>query len=153
MTCYPPVAIVIGQLGYGGAERQVSILARELAGNRWPVTVICLSEVIEPFGADLVQAGVTVLKIPRSGNYETGRVLRLAGLLRKQRPGLIHSFLGVANIYSYLARTLAGSSRFIPTARTLPVEQTFIAGLLTGRSLKAGAMVHANSRAAARLFA
>ena len=105
------VAIVIGQLGYGGAERQVSILAKGLEATGWPVTVICLSEMLEPFGAELEEAGVRLRRIPRSGHYELRRVFKLAGLLKEEKVELIHSHLEAANIYSYLARPLAARLR------------------------------------------
>ena len=146
-------AIVIGQLSYGGAERQVSLLAKGLHAAGRPVTVICLSEMLEPFGAELEQAGVRLRWIPRRGHYEPGRVLRLAGLLREEKVKLIHSHLEVANIYSYLARPLAGRPGFIPSVRTRPVKMRLFESALVGRSLKAGDCIHANCQAAARTFA
>ena len=147
------VAIVIGQLSYGGAERQASLLAKGLHEAGRPVTVICLSEMLEPFGAELEQAGVRLRWIPRRGHYEPGRVLRLAGLLREEKVKLIHSHLEVANIYSYLARPLAGRPGFIPSVRTRPVKMRLFESALVGRSLKAADCIHANCQAAARTFA
>ncbi len=147
------VAIVIGQLGYGGAERQVSILAKGLNAAGWPVTVICLSEMLEPFGAELEQAGVRLRRIRRRGHYEPGRVLRLAGLLREEKVTLIHSQREAANIYSYLARPLAGRPGFIPSVRTRSVKMGLLESSLLRRSLKAGDCVHANCHAAALTFA
>ena len=41
----PRVAVVVSQLGYGGAERQTLGLLKELSGTPWaPRRVICLSE-------------------------------------------------------------------------------------------------------------
>jgi len=147
------VAMVIGQLSYGGAERQVSLLSRGLKEAGWPVTVICLSEMLDPFGEQLEQAGVRLRWIPRSGHYEPGRIVRLTGLLREEKVELIHSHLEVANIYSYLARPLAGRPRFIPSVRTRSVQLGLIESALVARSLKAGNCIHANCHAAARTFA
>jgi glycosyltransferase involved in cell wall biosynthesis len=146
------VAIVVGQLGYGGAERQVSILAKGLAESGWPVTVVCLSGILEPFGEELERAGVGLRWIPRSRNYELSRVWRLAGILREEKVELIHSHLEVANIYSYLARPFAGRPAFIPSVLTLPVNMGPFKSLMIGRSLKAGDCVHANCHAAALTF-
>ncbi|MBN2290498.1 MAG: glycosyltransferase [Candidatus Glassbacteria bacterium] len=147
------VAIVIGQLSYGGAERQVSLLARGLVAAGWPATVICLSGDLEPFGVELEQAGVPLRLVPRSRHYEPGRVLRLASLLRAEKVELIHSHLESANIYSYLARPLAGRPAFIPSVRTRSLKTGLFEGALIGRSLKAGDYIHANCLAAARTFA
>ena len=48
---FPRVAIVVSQLGYGGAERQMLGLLKELRGTPWePRRIICLSENVAPLG-------------------------------------------------------------------------------------------------------
>ena len=63
------IALVIGQLGFGGAERQVSLIARGLAGAGWPVSVICLSELVEPYGAEIGKAQIRLHWIKPRGAY------------------------------------------------------------------------------------
>ena len=83
------VAIVIGQLGYGGAERQACILAKGLSKSGWPVIVVSLSVILEPFGEELEKAGVGLRCIPRGGHYEFKRILRLASIIREE-PTVAH---------------------------------------------------------------
>ena len=48
----PRVAVVVTQLGQGGAERQTVELLRALAGTpRRPALVVCLSDDLEPHAA------------------------------------------------------------------------------------------------------
>ena len=142
------VALVIGQLGFGGAERQVSLMAQGLAGAGWPVSVICLSELVEPFGAEIEQAGISLYRIKRRGRYDPERLLKLARLLRENRIELIHSHLETASIYSYLALALAGRPKFIPAVLSMPSDQVPVREWLLARALEAGDAIHVNSHAA-----
>ncbi len=146
------IALVIGQLGFGGAERQVSLIARGLAGAGWPVSVICLSEFVEPFGAEIGKAGIRLHWIKRGGRYDPERLLRLARLLREDRIELVHSHLETANIYSYLGLALAGRPRFIPTVLSMPRDEVPVRSWLLARALAAGDAIHANSHAAIKTY-
>ena len=145
--------LVISQLGYGGAERQVSLLARGLAEAGWPVTVFCLSELLEPFGAELREAGIPLRTLRRRGHFDLGRVLELAGLLREEKIELIHSHLETADIYSYLALGRASRPGFVPTVLSMPVRENPLRYFLVRRALRAGDRIHANSTVVARAYA
>ena len=147
------IALVIGQLGYGGAERQVSLLARGLADAGWPVTVFCLSEQLEPFGAELIEAGVPLRPLQRKGHYDLGRAFKLASLIREEKIELIHSHLEIADIYSYLALARAGRPRFVPTVLSMPVRENPLRHFFSQRALAAGELIHANCLAAASAYA
>jgi glycosyltransferase involved in cell wall biosynthesis len=144
--------LVIGQLGFGGAERQVSLMARGLAGAGWPVSVICLSELIEPFGAEIEQAGIGLHWIKRRGRYDPERLVKLARLLRENSIELIHSHLETASIYSYLALALAGRPKFIPAVLSMPADQVPVREWILARALEAGDAIHVNSHAAIRAY-
>jgi len=146
------VVLVVGQLGFGGAERQVSLIAGGLVESGWPVSVICLSELVEPFGAEIEKAGIRLHRIKRRGRYDPVRLLKLVRLLRENRVELIHSHLETANIYSYLALALAGSPKFIPTALSMPADQVPLREWLLARALAAGDAIHINSHAAIKAY-
>src|SRR5262249_44830873 len=59
------VALVIGQLHAGGSERQLYELATRLPGGPCVPLVYCLSQVVDPYGAMLESAGVTLQVFPR----------------------------------------------------------------------------------------
>ncbi|MEV0144570.1 MULTISPECIES: glycosyltransferase [unclassified Nonomuraea] len=99
------VALLIGQLGLGGAEKQVSLLARELHSRKIAVDVLLLSKG-GPHEATLRAAGIDVHRLGFA-RRPSGRVAllrnvrafaRLVLLLRRLRPDVVHAFL----LHSYL---------------------------------------------------
>ncbi|MCE5270919.1 glycosyltransferase [bacterium] len=144
------IGLVIGQLSWGGAERQASILARGLAARGESVTVICLSQVLTPFGDELQREGIDLRFMERRGRRELSRVLTLARLLRRERPALVHSFLENASIYSWLAGHMARGMRFLPSVRCVPTPGDPLRQALLRRALLAAPLIISNSRAVAQ---
>jgi len=140
------VAMVVGQLQLGGAERQLFELATRLDRARYVPSVICLSEVTQPYAGMLRDAGITVDVLPRGGHNDFRRALGLARLLRERGVGLVHSFLIAANAYAWVACALGGRARFIASSRTCIPPRGFWAGLVHRRAFHAAAAVIANSR-------
>lgn len=143
------IGIIIGQLGWGGAERQVSLLAPGLAARGMEVSVICLSRELDPFGEKLRRAGMTVHAIERRGRREPGRALALARILRGGKIELAHSFLESAGIYAWLAGHMARRTVLLPSVRSLPSAESRLWHALTGRSLRSARLIIANSHSAA----
>ncbi len=111
-----PIGIVIGQLSYGGAEKQqVYELVTRLDKERFRPTVFCLSESDEPYGRKIRKQNISVYLLKRRSSFDVPRLLKLAYLLRKEKIELVHSILYVATAYSYLACKLAGIKRLIPS--------------------------------------
>jgi len=104
----PRIALVIGHLSRGGAERQLATLAVELKVRGLEPVVFCLSSVVEPFGTALRSAGIAVEVIERLGPFDPTRVVRLARGFRRRQIDLAHSFLIDANLYVLLAARLSG---------------------------------------------
>jgi glycosyltransferase involved in cell wall biosynthesis len=92
----------VGQLGLGGLEKQVSLLARGMDRSRFDVTVISLSEG-GAWAKTLAAAGIRVEQIARRGRGDWRRLLALARLFRALRPDLVYSFNYEANAYARLA--------------------------------------------------
>ncbi|MEV1169993.1 glycosyltransferase family 4 protein [Nonomuraea sp. NPDC049784] len=94
------ITLLIGQLGLGGTETQVSLLARELHGRGFVVDVVLLSKG-GPHEATLRAAGVGVHHVGFSrrspGQGPLTRNLRifvrLVWLLRRLRPDVLHAFV------------------------------------------------------------
>jgi len=153
MTTMGPrkVALVVGQLQLGGAERQLFELAVRLDPRRYEPVVVCLSEVSEPFGARLRERGVRVEVLRRATHRDPARAWRLARLLGREEPALMHSFLLVANAYAWMATgltTLAGGRRLarIASSRTcIPPAGRWTLGL-HARAFRTADAVVANSQ-------
>lgn len=112
------VALVVGQLHVGGAERQLFELARHLDRSRHEPLVVCLSRVVDPYAGRLREAGVEVAVLPRRRSGDPFRVAALAVFLRRRRVDLAHSFLLAANAYTWAASRLAGGVPYIASSRT-----------------------------------
>lgn len=111
------IGFVIGQLSYGGAERQLYELIRGLDSNRFQCFVYCLSERIFPYGDMIRESGATLHILKRQGHFDITRILRLSYLLRKDRIDILHSFLFLANGYSWPAQLFGGVPQLVTSAR------------------------------------
>jgi glycosyltransferase involved in cell wall biosynthesis len=111
------IGYVIGQLTYGGAERQLYELIRRIDRGKFQCFVYCLSEKTFPFGDKIKEAGAELRVLRRRHHFDIARVRELARLLRKDRIDIVHSFLFKANGYAWSACLLAGVSRLVTSAR------------------------------------
>jgi len=95
------IGLVIGQLSQGGAERQITRLAVELAQHSSYVPIVfCMSAYTDPYGAELSKAGIKWFVPP--GNIKSG-LFKLFWLIRQVSAvhcGLLYGFLHVGNIYA-----------------------------------------------------
>ena len=102
------VAIVISGLGLGGAEMVLANLIDRLR-NKIEFTVISMSDA-GPVGRRLRQAGVPLytlnMRSAASALVATGR---LAGLIRKLRPDVVHTWMYHADLVGGLAARFAGA--------------------------------------------
>ncbi|MEV0231175.1 glycosyltransferase [Nonomuraea sp. NPDC050786] len=108
------IALLIGQIGFGGTETQLSLLARELHNRGFVVDVLVLFEggVHEPA---LRAAGIGVHHLgfsrrpsgPAAALKTLRAFVRMVALLRRLRPDVLHAFLMASNLVGALAALLA----------------------------------------------
>jgi glycosyltransferase involved in cell wall biosynthesis len=111
------LGLVIGQLGVGGAERQLYELVSRIDRTRFQCVVYCLSERTAPFGPMIQDAGAPVRVLRRGGHFDASRILRLALAMRRDRIDIAHSFLFLANAYAWAASRLARVPHLVTSAR------------------------------------
>ena len=109
------LGLVIGQLSFGGAEKQLYELVTRLDRKRFNPVVFCLSESEIPYGEKIRKRNIKVHILKRRSHFDVIRLLRLVYLFRKERIDVVHSKLFISVAYSYLACKLAGIKRFIPS--------------------------------------
>lgn len=116
------LALCITELDVGGAERCLVELATRIDRRRFTPVVYALSP--RPATADrsllpqLESAGVeTHFLGARGARHFPRAVPRLAGLLKRQRPAVLQSFLFHANFVSRLSACLAGVPRVLSGVR------------------------------------
>jgi glycosyltransferase involved in cell wall biosynthesis len=99
------ILLVIGQLGFGGAERQLLYLLQGLDRRRFQPLLCVLSpgQEIPEFQA----LGVPLVILPRYlPRYDPCPLFGLWSLTRRWRPDLIHAFMTIANFFAFItART------------------------------------------------
>ncbi|HZZ83169.1 MAG TPA: glycosyltransferase [Anaeromyxobacteraceae bacterium] len=97
----------------GGAERQVVALARGLrrGGHEVAVAVFYTGGAFEE---ELRAAGVPIHDLEKRGRWDLlGFMLRLGALVRKERPDVLHSYLGGPNVFAALLKPLFPSLKVV----------------------------------------
>lgn len=110
------VLLVVDDLGYGGAERQVVELANNMDSNRFDVHVCALSDHV-PLSNTLIDAEHRLHTIRKMNRLDFTVVLRLARLLRALKADVVHGYLYSAEIASRLAGCIAGTKLVVGSER------------------------------------
>jgi glycosyltransferase involved in cell wall biosynthesis len=100
------VALVISNLEFGGAERQVVELANHLSAEEFDVHVVSLSAYV-PLATHLKPGRATLHIVDKRFKFDAALIPRLAKLLRRIRADIVHGFLFDAEIASRMAGRLA----------------------------------------------
>jgi glycosyltransferase involved in cell wall biosynthesis len=96
------VAFLIGQLGLGGSERQLYLLASELKSRGWQVSVLNLNPCESDYWVSpLKKLGLPVHDIPRNST-QLKRLSSLTLKLSTIAPNIVHSWSLYTNIYAVL---------------------------------------------------
>jgi glycosyltransferase involved in cell wall biosynthesis len=98
-------------LHYGGAERQLIVLARGLhqRGHEVAVAVFYPEGVLE---ADLKADGIPVLSLEKRGRWDVfGFLWRLIRLVRQERPDVLHSY--IANLMTVVLHPFCPSIKMV----------------------------------------
>jgi glycosyltransferase involved in cell wall biosynthesis len=107
------ILFLIRSLEAGGAERQLTVLARGLHARGIPI-VVCTFYPDGAFRKELEQAGITVIDLGKKGRWDVLPFLvRLVNMLRRHRPAVIYGFLPVANILAALMRPIIPGTRVV----------------------------------------
>jgi glycosyltransferase involved in cell wall biosynthesis len=103
------IVLLIRAMTFGGAERQLVVLARGLHARGHDVHV-GIFYAGGPLEADLHAAGVPVTVFDKGGRWDVvGFLFRLARFLRKERPQVFHGYLGISNSLGVLMRPFHGA--------------------------------------------
>jgi len=90
-----------------GTERQVVLLARELATRGHDVTILVLAAG-GPLERDLDGTGVRIVSVSQERRARIASPFAVARAIRRLRPDVVYSFLARANVLAVLARPLSG---------------------------------------------
>lgn len=110
------VLLVVDDLGYGGAERQVVELANNMDRDRFDIHVCALSNHI-PLSNKLRDPALRLHTIRKKNRLDFTVVPRLARLLRTLKADIVHGYLFSAEIASRLAGHIAGTKLVVGSER------------------------------------
>jgi glycosyltransferase involved in cell wall biosynthesis len=100
------VLVVISNLEFGGAQRQVVELVNNADPQACEIHLCSLSDVV-PIGAGL-RDGSRLHVVPRRSKFDYSVVSRLVELIRRLRIDVVHGFLFDAEIATRIAGRIAG---------------------------------------------
>lgn len=99
------VLFLIRSMDRGGAQRQLSLLARALHARGLKVTV-AVFYAGGPLERELHDAGVEVLDLEKDGRWSNlGVIRRLQGFVRQRRPHVLHSYMATQNVLALAFRS------------------------------------------------
>jgi glycosyltransferase involved in cell wall biosynthesis len=101
------LCLIIPTLDRGGAEKQLSLLARGLDKEVFDTTVIALTRT-GPLEHELSEAGIPVVSIGKRGKLDPRAWWNLRNTLKRLKPDIVHTWLFAANAYG---RSAARSAR------------------------------------------
>jgi glycosyltransferase involved in cell wall biosynthesis len=110
------VVLVVDDLGYGGAERQVVELANNLNDNCFDVHVCALSNHV-PLRGTLTDADRRLHIVNKVNRFDFTVVPRLSRLLQRLEADIVHGYLFAADIAGRLAGRIAGTQVVIGSER------------------------------------
>jgi|SRR5215217_641216 len=112
------IVLLIRDLRYGGAQRQLVALAKGLYKRGCSVVVVVFYPG-EPLEKGLREAGVPMRSLNKRGRWDVLRfLLRLIRLLRQEKPDLLYTWLGLSNILAVLLKPVLPSTRVVTTVST-----------------------------------
>lgn len=142
------VVLVIDDLEYGGAQRQVIELANNMDRDRFDAHVCALSDYV-PLGEQLQDSQNRLHIIAKKSKFDLTVITRLARLLKSLKADIVHSYLFSADIASRLAGRLARTNLIVGSERNAyysPKKRNILAYRLTGKYVD---LTIANSKAGA----
>jgi glycosyltransferase involved in cell wall biosynthesis len=112
------IFFLLRSLNYGGAERQVVLLAKGLRERgHQPLVVVFYHG--GPLEKDLREAGVPVIPLNKRGRWDLFRfLLRLMKVLRRERPDIVHGYLFEPNLLAVMLKPLVPAAKIVWGVRT-----------------------------------
>jgi len=112
------ICYIIGQLGIGGAERQLYELVKSINRERFDPVVISLSQG-GYWGNQIEKLKIQVIELRRRKSFEFTRLFELINILRVLSPHIVHTYMFTANSYGRVAAIIARVPIIIASERNV----------------------------------
>ena len=119
----PPLKILflIRSLNFGGAERQLATLVKNLKPTEFTPAILVFYDG-GPIAEELLAAGFKVISLQKTGRWDVARFAwRMAREARRLQPDIIYSFMDLPNLCA-LGLRLLGRSRLVWGVRVAELE-------------------------------
>jgi glycosyltransferase involved in cell wall biosynthesis len=115
------VVIIIGQLGYGGAERQLYYYLSNHDRERFtPLVIVLNSRKPHTYEEAIRDQGIEVIQIPEDCRGLFRRMLAITRAIRELSPDIIHSWGFYTNPYASICGFLCGVRVRLGSLRSVP---------------------------------
>lgn len=106
------ILLLTRSLNYGGAERQLVVLANGLHERGYSVSAASFYG--GPLEKDLLDAGVPLFNLKKNKRWDVFPFLwRLTGLIRRERPAVLYGYDTVPNLLTFLLKPLFPRTKMI----------------------------------------
>lgn len=116
------ILFLLRSFNLGGAERQLILLASGLQQRGYSVRV-AVFYAGEPLEAEAKTLGIQIIDLKRKGRWDLlPFFFRLFGLIKREKPDILHSYLQVPNIWSALIKIVLPRTKVVWGIRASNVE-------------------------------
>lgn len=119
------VLLVIDSLGSGGAQRQLTLLAKGLIKSGEDVTVFFYYPQYEFYQQELIENGIKLISIAKNGRFDASPLVKLIKMIKEDSYDVIISYLDTPNIYSILAKYFSFKNIPVVVSERSNYEQYF----------------------------
>ena len=125
MSTHPiRIAILVGGIGRGGAERQLLNFLRYADKDTFEYHLLVLNRAKhDPYDPEIQALGIGIRHRPNEARSKLATIRWLIAELRQIKPQLIHSWSFYSNAYAGLAGFLAGIPARLGSMRTQPEKE------------------------------
>ncbi len=114
---------VIPTLDRAGAEKQLSLLVRHIDRQRFE-PIVCVLTRTGPLERELRESDIELHFVGKRGRVDPAALFRLARLVRKIRPSIVHTWLFAGNCYGRVAAHCARAPVIIASERCVDLWKT-----------------------------
>ncbi len=115
---------ILGPLGYGGAERLVVDMVKNLDKNIFLPKVFCIRSK-GALAVELEKIGLEVVVVPKKNKFGLDTIVALTKIFKKEKPDIVHTHLFVGDTWGRLAAVLARVPLIFCTEHNINMDEGF----------------------------
>jgi len=118
------VVFLIRSLFFGGAERQLLTLVKDMNNDAFDIIILCYYKGGE-LEAEFLKTGIPIISLEKSGRWDVFPFFsKLFRILRDLQPEILHSYLSMSNILAVMVKGIMGKVKVILGVRHAYMDLT-----------------------------